>query len=97
MEKKTQAAGLFMPVININRCEGKGPCIAACPHDVLQMGVLANSQRTELTILGAVKAWAHHYRQAQVEFPERCLACADCVSVCPEKAITLLRRSSVER
>jgi len=83
------APGQFVPVIDRNRCEGKGPCVNACRYDVLSMGVLDKALRAQLSIVGRFKALAHGHRQALVALPEACSACGDCVKVCPEHAITL--------
>ena len=84
--------GLFMPAINPNRCEGKGPCVRVCPAQVLEMGILPKAERHQLTWTGAVKALVHRYQQARILNLDACLACGDCVRVCPEQAITLTRR-----
>ena len=86
-----QAPGTFNPVINRNKCEGKGPCVPACPFDVLEIGVLSKAERKELSIIGKFKAFAHAGQQAFVIRPDLCAACGLCVSACPEQAITLVR------
>lgn len=86
--------GSFTPVIDRNRCEGKGPCVTACPYDVLEIKHLSRDERRQLTLLGSLKAWAHGYQQASATGVDRCMACGDCVRVCPEQAITLARRHS---
>jgi 4Fe-4S ferredoxin len=86
-----QSPGLFLPRIDRNRCEGKGPCVDACPTQVLAMGVVQGQARAGLSLIGRVKAFAHGYRQVFVVSPGRCEACGDCVRVCPEQAITLAR------
>jgi 4Fe-4S ferredoxin len=91
-----QEKGQFMPVIDPNRCEGKGPCIDACPVDVLAMGQLPKRERKNLSFKGAIKAFVHRYEQARVVNLAACLGCADCVKVCPEQAITLGRQSAPE-
>ena len=35
-----QVPGAFAPVIDRNRCEGKGDCVAVCPRNVFVLGVL---------------------------------------------------------
>jgi NAD-dependent dihydropyrimidine dehydrogenase PreA subunit len=85
------AAGQFAPVIDRNRCEGKGPCVDVCRYRVLTMGLLSRSDRLKLTWKGRIKASAHGNRQAFVVHPEACAACGDCVQVCPEHAIQLRR------
>jgi 4Fe-4S ferredoxin len=87
-----QLAGTFAPAINRNKCEGKGPCVPACPYDVLELGVLTKSDRADLSLVGKIKAFAHGGKQAFVVAPDLCAACGLCVQICPEKAITLVRR-----
>jgi len=84
-------AGLFIPVINRNRCEGKGPCVPACPYSVLAIETLPREQRSELTLVGKLKGTVHGWQQAFVVQPNLCEACGLCVAACPEKAITLRR------
>ena len=95
MENCKQTAGEFHPVINRNKCEGKGVCVEICPYDVLEMHVLPTESRRELSIMGKVKGLAHGWKQALVRDPERCMACGMCVSSCPEQAITLTKSSTV--
>lgn len=90
MSRCDQPAGRFIPVIDPNKCEGKGPCIAACPYGVLNMGVLSAAQRQQLTLLGKIKGWVHGWRQAQVVAVDLCQACNACVIACPEQAIRLV-------
>ncbi len=87
-----QDPGTFVPVINRNRCEGKGPCIDVCPYSVLEIGLLSKQERAGLNLVGKVKAFAHGNKQAFVTAPELCAACGLCVQICPERAITLVRR-----
>jgi 4Fe-4S ferredoxin len=86
-----QPQGLFAPVINRNACEGKGPCVDACPYSVLEMGLLTKADRAGLSLIGKVKAFAHGGKQAFVAAPELCAACGLCVEICPENAISLAR------
>lgn len=96
-EPKTQAAlckqapGKFVPVIDRNRCEGKGDCVPACPNDVFELGVLPKSERADLSWIGKVKGFAHGWKQAFTPNAGACEACGLCVSACPERAITLSR------
>lgn len=75
------AAGQFVPVIDRNRCEGKGPCVAACPHAVLAIGVLERDARRQLNFSGRIKGLAHGYRQAFIVAAHACQACGACVRV----------------
>lgn len=85
------AAGFLVPVVDPNRCEGKGPCVDVCPVDVFEMGVMTPQQRASLNFKGTIKGLAHGWKQVQVVAPQACRACGLCVSACPEKAITLAR------
>ena len=94
MEKSTncrQPAGVFRPVIDRNRCEGKGDCAQVCPEAVFAIGTLPVELRTGLSIKGRVKGYAHRWQQALLVNADSCKACGLCVNACPESAITLTR------
>jgi 4Fe-4S ferredoxin len=82
-------AGTLRPVVDRNRCEGKGPCVTVCPVDVFEMGALPKSIRTGLSWRGKLKGFAHGWKQVLVVQPEACRACGLCVTACPESAIKL--------
>ena len=84
-------AGMLVPVVDANRCEGKGPCVEVCPVDVFSMGLLPREQRAILSTKGKIKGFVHGWKQVRVVHPEACRACGLCVTACPEKAITLAR------
>jgi 4Fe-4S ferredoxin len=86
-----QEAGVFAPVINRNRCEGKEDCVRVCPYNVFEMGTLSVDQRRALPFVSRLKAWAHRNRQAFAVRADDCHACGLCVAACPEHAITLAR------
>jgi NAD-dependent dihydropyrimidine dehydrogenase PreA subunit len=92
-----QAPGLFVPVIDRNRCEGKGACVDVCPKQVFVLGVLAPAERVGLSWRGRLKGWAHRWRQARLAQPQACEACGLCVEACPEQAITLARAAPADR
>jgi 4Fe-4S ferredoxin len=85
-----QAPGAFAPVIDRNRCEGKGDC-AVCPRNVFVLGVLPASERDGLSFIGKMKGFAHGWKQAFMPNVGACEACALCVAACPEDAIRLQR------
>ena len=86
--------GLLVPVIDRNRCEGKEDCTRVCPYSVFQMGRLNESERSQLSRVGRIKAFFHGYRQAFVANPDACHGCGLCVSNCPERAISLRRANA---
>nr|WP_213908397.1 ferredoxin family protein [Stutzerimonas nitrititolerans] len=92
-----QAPGLFAPVIDRNRCEGKGDCLTVCPVDVFSLGTLDKAERSNLTLVGKIKGFAHGWKQAFTPNVHACEACGLCVGACPEKAITLKRNEPGHR
>lgn len=87
-----QAPGVFSPVIDRNRCEGKAACVSVCPVKVFAVETLPKGMRSGLSLRGKLKGFAHRWQQALLVNPELCEACGLCVSSCPEDAITLARR-----
>jgi NAD-dependent dihydropyrimidine dehydrogenase PreA subunit len=84
-----QPAGRYIPVINRNRCEGKEDCIAACPCSVFEMQILSEADKAAMPFLSRFKARVHGNRQAFAVRAGDCEACGDCITACPEQAITL--------
>ena len=87
-----QEPGIFTPVVNRKRCEGKADCVVMCPVDVFELGILPEAERATLGSLGKIKGFFHGWKQAYAVNAEACQACGLCVRACPEKAITLERR-----
>ena len=81
--------GVVAPVVDRNRCEAKEDCVHVCPYDVFEMRELSREDRSEMSMVGRFKAWAHGNRQAFVVQPDQCHACQLCVDACPENAIRL--------
>lgn len=86
-----QEPGVFKPVIDRNRCEGKEECVKVCPYDVFTMGIVPAEERKGLSFRGKLKGFAHRWQQAFATNADACHACGLCVAACPEKAITLSR------
>ena len=86
-----QDPGVFTPVIDRTRCEGKADCVPACPYSIFKVDTLPKDQRVGLGFIGKLKGTAHKWQQALLVHPDQCRACGLCVNACPEHAITLAR------
>ena len=82
--------GKVVPEVDRNRCEAKDDCVRVCPYDVFEIQPLRPEDRSSLSWLGKLKAWAHGNRQAYVVRGEACRACQLCVEACPEDALRLV-------
>ncbi len=91
-ESCKQVPGVFTPVIDRNRCEGKADCVVICPYEVFELDIVPAEDRAGLGFMGKVKGTLHGWKQAYAVRAEACQACGLCVSACPEKAIRLARR-----
>jgi 4Fe-4S ferredoxin len=86
-----QDAGQFIPVIDRNRCLGKGECLSECPYDVFELKSVPGDARGNLSAGRKMKAIVHGWKQAYTPREDACRVCGFCVAHCPEKAITLQR------
>ena len=84
-------AKTVVPVIDLNKCEGKKDCVAVCPYDVFEMAAIDDKQFRELKFVAKIKTLVHGRDKAYVVNPDLCHSCGLCVSACPEKAIKLVR------
>lgn len=88
-------AGIHIPVINLSKCESDGRCVNVCPKTVLAMKEISNAEFKNLSFIGKLKTKAHGRIKAYAKNPEECRACGECIKVCPEKAIKLIKSISV--
>lgn len=88
MDKKHKP-GEYVLAIDRLRCEGKGPCVPACPLGVLKIRSLSQPEKRQLPFLARLRVAVHGNRQAWVVKPNACDGCGRCVVACPEQAIKL--------
>ena len=82
--------GAFRPLVNAGRCEGKGDCVAVCPHDVFELGPISPDVLRALPVRSRLKLWVHGNITVYTPNAAACQACGLCVAACPEQAITLI-------
>jgi 4Fe-4S ferredoxin len=83
--------GVFAPVVDLKRCEGKGDCVRVCPEGVFQVRRIDDADYRGLGALQKIKLRMHGMQVAYTPNADACLACGLCISACPEHAITLSR------
>jgi 4Fe-4S ferredoxin len=89
MKECKHPSNYIFPIINLSKCEGKGPCILVCPYDVFEIKSITTKQFFELNSIGKIKTIVHGRNKAFAVNADKCLGCGLCISVCPEKAIKL--------
>ncbi len=89
-----QEAGVFAPVVDRGRCEGKRDCVAVCPYGVFEVRRIDDADFARLSFLQKLKSRAHGRQSAYTPKADECRACGKCVEACPEKAIRLGRRGT---
>lgn len=87
-----QPSGMFVPVVNLKRCEGKGDCFQVCPEHVFQIRPIEDKAYQALNLLQKIRLRVHGMQVAYTADADACRACGLCVAACPEKAITLERQ-----
>ncbi len=80
--------GAWRPEVDHGRCEAKGPCVPACPYDVLAIEPIRAEDWDALGLLGKVKSRGP-WPQARPtrSTPTRRRGCGLCIAACPEHAI----------
>ena len=88
-----QAQGVIVPVVNLKRCEGKADCAVVCPENVFVIRQIDTADYARLGPLNKLKLRVHGMKVAYTPNEDACRACGLCVTACPERAITLARRT----
>jgi NAD-dependent dihydropyrimidine dehydrogenase PreA subunit len=82
--------GVFGPLVERGRCEGKGDCVEVCPQTVFEVRRIDDADFAELSFFGKLKSRAHGRKTSYTPNAEACRACGLCVVSCPERAIALV-------
>lgn len=83
--------GVFRPVVNRKKCEGKGDCVEVCPYGVFEVGAIDEAEYRAMPLLIRLKLRVHGKRTALLPHADACRACGLCVVACPEHALKLER------
>ena len=83
--------GVFAPVVDRAKCEGKSDCVDVCPFDVFEVRRIDDHDFAKLGMLAKLKSVAHGRKTAYTPRASACQSCGKCVAACPEKAIKLAR------
>jgi 4Fe-4S ferredoxin len=85
--------GAYVPRVDRAKCEGKADCAEVCPYDVFKVRRMDDRDFEALGFVAKLKSRAHGRKTAYTPKEDLCQACGLCVVACPEKAITLVRRT----
>jgi NAD-dependent dihydropyrimidine dehydrogenase PreA subunit len=83
--------GLFAPVVDRAKCEGKADCVEVCPVHVFEVRRIDDGDFAMLGTFAKFKSIVHGRKTAYTPRASACEACGKCVERCPEKAIKLAR------
>jgi 4Fe-4S ferredoxin len=86
-----QEPGIVNPIVDFNRCEGKGDCVRVCPENVFEMRRIDDAEYRELGLLTRFKLRVHGMQVAYTPNVDACRSCGLCVAACPETAIRLAK------
>jgi len=90
-EHCSAAPGVWRPVVNRGRCEGKYDCVAVCPYDVFEVRRMDDADFDALGFFARFRSRVHGRMTAYTPNADACRSCGLCVVACPEKAIRLER------
>ena len=88
-------AGVVVPAMDFNRCEGKGAFLVVCPYDVFKICRIDREDYRSLTFVGRVKNRVHHGTVAYTPNADQCHACGLCLKAWPEQAIKLVKATEI--
>jgi 4Fe-4S ferredoxin len=88
--------GTWVPVVDHARCEAKHDCVDVCPYDVFEVRRIDDADFRALGILSRVKVVVHGRKTAYTPRADACRACGLCIVSCPERALSLVRRTPAQ-
>ncbi|WP_114815140.1 4Fe-4S dicluster domain-containing protein [Paraburkholderia kururiensis] len=88
-----QEPGVIAPVVDLKRCEGKADCVTVCPEAVFEVRHIDRTDYLGLDLMHRLKQRVHGMKVAYTPNAQACRSCGLCVTACPERAITLVRRT----
>ena len=91
METHSSTNEQYLPVTDLNKCEGKGVCAHVCLMNVLKVKPISPEQYASLPFCGKLKTVFNGGRKVQVVNPAKCIGCGLCVSACSQQAIQLIK------
>ena len=94
-EKCQAEAGIWKPVVDHNRCEGKNDCVEVCPYDVFEVRTIDTRDYDQLGFLSRLKVRVHGMKTAYTPRADLCQSCGLCIVACPEKALSLVKVASL--
>lgn len=86
-----QEPGVFAPIVDRSKCEGKNDCVEVCPETVFEVRRIDDADFAKLGFLAKMKSRAHRRMTAYTPNSDACRACGLCIKACPEKALKLAR------
>ena len=89
-EECTAETGMWAPVVDRSRCEGKRDCVDVCPYDVFEVRRIDDADYRALSFFSRIKVFAHRMQSAYTPRASECHACGLCVVACPEGALSLV-------
>ncbi|WOD18836.1 4Fe-4S dicluster domain-containing protein [Paraburkholderia kirstenboschensis] len=82
---------MIAPLVDLNRCEGKGDCLDVCPENVFEIRRIDEVAYLSLGLMHRLKLRVYGMKVAYTPNADACRSCGLCVTACPEGAIKLAR------
>jgi NAD-dependent dihydropyrimidine dehydrogenase PreA subunit len=85
-----------IPVIDYNKCTGRGICVEVCPEDIFEIRNLDQIEFCEETKTAGLCPEPHYAAKGKRSYPvniDNCTECEICIEKCPEQAIKLVTKN----